>query len=186
MGKTLVSVVTVLMMLITAGLQNKAGAEDIYGCYKKKHGQFRIVPSEGRCLKSERPITITQGAMNVLGDYCLQLSNEGGAGTTFLKLKLTGIDEASLAMNGLSQNGLSEAGAVHGNAVMAGEQMLITLNSSRMSDLGTNSSTISMVLDSITFGGMYREMTQDYNLSLGSFEPSYHISGTVTAVTCPQ
>jgi hypothetical protein len=47
-----------IAMLTVTGLQGKAQAGEIYGCYKKNNGQMRIVSSLKKCLKSEKPITL--------------------------------------------------------------------------------------------------------------------------------
>ena len=60
MRKLILILISVFVILGVAGLQGKAEAEEILGCYKKNNGQLRIVSDHSECLKSENPIVLGQ------------------------------------------------------------------------------------------------------------------------------
>lgn len=110
----------VIAMLTVAGLQGRAQADAIdgcYGCYKKKNGQLRLVSSLSKCLKSEKPINLCQ-------TYNSTFSNGNFIGTWKGSITFSSIGEniicsdstVVLALNGTQLDGtLTGANCVGGN-----------------------------------------------------------------------
>jgi hypothetical protein len=124
-------------------------------------------------------------AETYLGEFCWQGQGDGETGT--LRLAVTDVGGGHFLLNGRMTNSSTPAtGAIHGNAEVVGNNVLMTLNESHIDQFATSMTTCSAVLSPSSLGGTIKCIGQDFNYSMAAFEPLNHAVGTINFTPqCP-
>lgn len=125
-------------------------------------------------------------ASDYLGEFCWDL-NVGGQNEAKFKLAVTDMGGGHYIVNGtntFSASNDNAVHAVHGNAEIVGNEVMLTLNSSDGDSVGTSISTFNIRLNMPSLNGTFRSINQDYSSGTRVFEPLDHTEGAVTITSC--
>ncbi len=154
--RPLAAAIVALLFLVAWSLlpASPSGAEVLYGCARKTNGQVRIVSEPGKCFKSEYAVTLygtadTNPLPRFEGELCWIIGSE----PAIMRLEVTHVRNGHYALSGrISYDGAFYS-AVHGTAVLDGNNLYVTLIDSGKDGAAMWVGTTHAILDRYSLNG---------------------------------
>lgn len=188
----IIAILMILSFLLITWLP--CHADDIYGCAKKNKGTFRIVSDHSQCKKSEYPVTLYGTAPlnplpNFQGELCWSIKDE------IAKLRVLHIGGGHYIVSGKTTVNGTLHNIIHGNAVLEGSNIYMTLVKSEKDSEGEGMDTGIMygAVDSATLNGTSEGIRHIRNYSDQPFvsgdisidSDTQYSTSPITLIPCP-
>jgi hypothetical protein len=185
-----------ICLVLIAMSASPCQADVIHGCARKTNGQLRIVPEPGKCMKSEYPVTLSgmtqpNPVPRFEGMLCWLIASE----PAIMRLDVAHLRDGHYVISGRIAVADTFYSAVHGSAILDGNNLYLTLVDSGKDGTAMWVGTTHAVLDRYSLNGTLEGIGHERRYADAFFEMSgiyvdadtrYGSGPFMTLTSCPR